>query len=132
MELPYSLDGDIIKIPLNHFGEFYIDSIENIERYENRVVEFEGKALFSEELPPNSFYLARPALTCCIDDIQPIGHLCSYQDGDNIAPDAWIKLTAIIHYLEFKNTQGKQLILEYLSSEEIDTPPLEEQLVKLQ
>lgn len=131
MELPYSLDGDVIKIPLNHFGEFYIDSVENYERYENRVVEFEGVALFSEKLPPNSFYIARPSLTCCMDDIQALGHLCSCESGDYIKPDSWIKLTAVIHYLEFKNTQGKQVVLEYLSSEELPTPPFEEQLVKL-
>ena len=131
MELPYSLDGDVIEIGLAHFGEFYVDSLENFERYENRIVEFECKALFSDELPPKTFYCARPALTCCVDDIQAIGHLCSYTERDKITPDSWNKITARVHYINFKNAQGKQVVLEFLSNEELDSPPFEDILVKL-
>ncbi|MBR3804761.1 MAG: hypothetical protein IKJ14_05405 [Clostridia bacterium] len=130
-DLPYDVSGDKIVIKNEHFGDFYVDSFEQIERYRNKTVEFECLALFSDELPPNTFYGARPALTCCMDDIQTIGHLCALNQGDKVENETWIKLTAIVHYLKFKGTEGEQLVLEYLSSEVLPIPPFEEQLVKL-
>ena len=88
-------------------------------------------ALFSNELPPNTFFCARPALTCCMEDIQTIGHLCALNEGDSVTPETWIKLKARIHYIKFNGTQGEQVLLEYISSKEMPLPPFEDQLVKL-
>ena len=130
-ELPFNVDGEEIAIENAHFGDFYVDSFEQVERYRNKIVTFECLALFSDELPPNTFFGARPALTCCMDDIQTIGHLCALNEGDKVKPETWIRLTARVHYMQFKGTQGEQLLLEYISSEELPLPEFEEQLVKL-
>lgn len=130
-DLPYDLTKDEIVLKNEHFGDFYVDSFEQIERYRNKIVTFECLALFSPELPPNTFFGARPALTCCMDDIQTIGHLCALNQGDKVENEQWIRLTARVHYLKFNGTEGEQLLLEYISSENLDMPPFEEQLVKL-
>ncbi len=130
-DLPYDLTKDEIVLKNEHFGDFYVDSFEQIERYRNKIVTFECLALFSDELPPNTFFGARPALTCCMDDIQTIGHLCALNQGDRVENEQWIRLTARVHYLKFNGTEGEQLLLEYISSENLATPPFEEQLVKL-
>ncbi len=130
-DLPYDLSAEKIVIKNEHFGDFYVDSFEQVERYRNKIVTFECLALFSPELPPNTFFGARPALTCCMDDIQTIGHLCALNQGDRVENEQWIRLTARVHYMQFKGTQGEQLLLEYISSEELPAPPFEEQLVKL-
>lgn len=130
-DLPYDLNADEIVLKNEHFGDFYVDSFEQVERYRNKIVTFECMALFSDELPPNTFYGARPALTCCMDDIQTIGHLCALNQGDKVEPEKWIKLTARVHYMQFKGTQGEQLLLEYIKSEEMPLPPFEEQLIRL-
>ncbi|MBQ3235634.1 MAG: hypothetical protein IJA97_05705 [Clostridia bacterium] len=130
-DLPYDINSDEIVLKNEHFGDFYVDSFEQVERYRDKIVTFECMALFADELPPNTFFAARPALTCCMDDIQTIGHLCALNQGDKVTPDRWIKLTARVHYMTFKGTQGEQLLLEYISSEELPLPPFEEQLVKL-
>lgn len=130
-DLPYDLNAERIVLKNEHFGDFYVDSFEQVERYRNKIVTFECLALFSPELPPNTFFGARPALTCCMDDIQTIGHLCALNQGDRVENEKWIRLTARVHYMQFKGTQGEQLLLEYISSEELPSPPFEEQLVKL-
>ena len=128
-ELPFDTSGDIIKIGLKHFGAFYLDSIENKTRYENKTVEFECMALFADTLPPKTFLAGRGALTCCVDDIQTIGHICAYTDSDNIKKESWILLTAKVHYLNFNGKE--QILLEYLSSKELKKPTFKEQLVQM-
>ncbi len=128
-DLPYDVSGDIIDIKLKDFGDFYVDSFESIDRYQNKIVKFECMALFSNELPPKTFVAGRGALTCCIDDIQTIGHLCAYTEKDVINNESWIELTAKVHYMDF---QGEtRLVLEYIESKELPMPPPEQQLVNL-
>lgn len=129
-DLPYDVSGDIIKLKLSDFGDFYVDSFESVDRYDNKTVEFECMALFSSELPPKTFVAGRGALTCCMDDIQTIGHLCAYQDGDNIKPESWILLTAKVHYMDFHGE--RRLLLEYVKSKELPMPSPEKQLVNMQ
>ncbi len=129
-DLPYDVSKDIIEIKLNEFGDFYVDSFESPDRYENKIVRFECMALFSNELPPKTFVAGRGALTCCMDDIQTIGHLCAYTDKDKIKRESWIMLTARVHYMDF---QGEtRIVLEYLDSQELPKPTFEEQLVNMQ
>ena len=128
-ELPYDITKDEIKIKMSEFGDFYVDSVDGEDRYQNKIVEFSGMTIYSNELPPNTFFIARPALTCCEDDIQTIGILCSYTDNDEIPNETWISLKARVHYISLKD--GKQLVLEYLSHTYIKTPTQDEMLVKL-
>ncbi len=130
-DLPFDVSANEITLKLSDFGDFYVDSFEQIERYRNKIIEFECMALFSDELPPNTFFAARPALTCCMDDIQTIGHLCALNQGDSVENQTWIKLRARIHYMKFNGTQGEQVLLEYISSEELPLPEFDNQLVKL-
>ncbi|MBE5743556.1 MAG: hypothetical protein E7358_02435 [Clostridiales bacterium] len=130
-DLPYDVSSEELHLKLSDFGDFYVDSFEQIERYRNKIIEFECMALFADELPPSTFFAARPALTCCMDDIQTIGHLCALNQGDSVENQTWIKLRARIHYIKINGTQGEQVLLEYLSSEQLPLPPLDSQLVKL-
>ena len=128
-DLPYDVNGEIINIKLNEFGDFYVDSFESPDRYENKIVKFECMALFSDELPPKTFVAGRGALTCCMDDIQTIGHLCAYTDSDSVEPESWIMLTARVHYMDF---QGEtRIVLEYLDSKQLPKPTFEQQLVNM-
>ena len=128
-DLPFDVSGDIIEIGLSEFGDFYVDSFESVDRYQNKIVKFECLALFSSELPPKTFVAGRGALTCCMDDIQTIGHICAYNDKKPVENESWIELTARVHYMDFHGE--RRLILEYLDSTELPMPTTEEQLVNL-
>lgn len=130
-DLPYDLNGEVIKIDLNGFGDFYVDSFEEKERYEGRIVEFECQAMFSKQLPPKTFVAARYAMTCCADDIQIIGHLCSYAGKVVIQNESWIKLRAVVHYVKFRGAPDEQLVLDLLDYEIIKQKGYEEGLLML-
>ncbi|MBO5850990.1 MAG: hypothetical protein J6R29_01505 [Clostridia bacterium] len=130
-DLPFSLKNDPITLKLSDFGAFYIDSFENKDRYDGKVIEFDCMAVFDRKLPPKSFVAGRLAMTCCVDDIQLIGHLCAY-DGDlKLKNKSWIHLKAVVHYMTFKGSKESQVVFEALEINEIKAPSEEDGLVTL-
>ena len=72
-DLPYDMKAGIIDIADEHIPAFYIDSMDHPERYDRKTVRLVGQ-VFSEKGMPKGFYLfGRMAMTCCADDIAPIG-----------------------------------------------------------
>ena len=123
-ELPYKI-ADEMKISDNDFGVFYIDTFDNRSRYEGKIVEFNCMTVLSSKLPENTFVAGRLAMTCCANDIQLIGHLCSSDKPLKLKNKAWVHLRARIHYLSENEQDEPQIILEYLKSEpitEIENP----------
>ncbi len=114
-ELPYKLSNDM-KIGDDDFGIFYIDTFDNLQRYEDKIVEFNCMTVLSKNLPPKSFVAGRLAMTCCVNDIQLIGHLCAYQGDFTVKDREWIHLRCRIHALKESEDDEPQVILEYLSS----------------
>ena len=94
-------------------------------------MEFECQAMFSKQLPPKTFVAARYALTCCADDIQVIGHLCSYSQKVVIENESWIKLKAVVRYVRFRGSPDEQVILDFISYEPIPQKTYEEGLLIL-
>ena len=123
-ELPYKI-ADEMKISDDDFGVFYIDTFDNRSRYEGKIVEFNCMTVLSAKLPENTFVAGRLAMTCCANDIQLIGHLCSSDKPLKLKNKAWVHLRARIHYLSENEQDEPQIILEYLKSEpiaEIENP----------
>lgn len=130
-DLPFSLKEDVIKLTLNDFGDFYIDTFESKDRYNGREVEFDCMAVFSRSLPPKSFVAGRMAMTCCADDIQLIGHLCAYKGDLHLKNKSWIRLRAVIHYMKFRGSEEEQIILDAINITEIAPPSEDDALLKL-
>ena len=130
-DLPFSLKNDPITLKLSDFGAFYIDSFENKDRYDGKMIEFDCMAVFDRKLPPKSFVAGRLAMTCCVDDIQLIGHLCAYEGDLKLKNKSWIRLKAIAHYMSFKGQNDSQLVFEAVEINEIPTPSDDEVLVTL-
>jgi hypothetical protein len=127
-ELPYKLGEEMI-ISDDGYGALYIDTFENEERYNGKIVEFNCMAVLSDRLPPNTFVAGRLAMTCCADDIQLVGHLCASQNPIKLKNKQWIHLRARIHYMrEYPNSQP-EIILELLRYEEIEE--IDEPIVSL-
>lgn len=130
-DLPFSLKNDPITLKLSDFGAFYIDSFENKDRYDGKMIEFDCMAVFDRKLPPKSFVAGRLAMTCCVDDIQLIGHLCAYEGDLKLKNKSWIRLKAIAHYMSFKGQSEQQLVFEAVEINEIKAPSDDEILVTL-
>ncbi len=130
-DLPYSLKEEVINISLEDFGIFYIDTFESKDRYNGRIVEFDCMAVFDRKLPKKSFIAGRLAMTCCVDDIQLIGHLVAYKGDVTLKNKSWIHLKAAVHYMKFKGNPEEQVVFDALEITPIETPDDEKALLTL-
>ena len=75
-EMPYDMNADIIDIEDIDYGIWYVDMMDNLDKYVDKTVRFKGQVLKSRELNAGFFVPGRMAMTCCADDTQFIGYIC--------------------------------------------------------
>ncbi len=91
-DLPYDMKAGIIDIADEHITTFYMDSMDHPERYDRKTVRLVGQ-VFSEKGMPKGYYLfGRMAMTCCADDIAPIGWIT--QGLQRPSTKNYVKMTA--------------------------------------
>ncbi len=91
-DLPYDMKAGVIEIADEHIPTFYLDSMDHPERYDRKTVQLVGQ-VFSEKGMPKGYYLfGRMAMTCCADDIAPIGWIT--QGLQRPSTKNYVKMTA--------------------------------------
>ena len=124
-ELPYDVEAPIIEIAEEDFGIFYVDALDNPERYDNKVVRFKARALKTPAFPKGSFLPGRNAMTCCADDIAFIGFLCHYEHASEIKSRQWVEVTARLRWQYCESYQDEGPVL-YAANVEQAQPPKED------
>lgn len=98
-QLPFDLDAGLIDIDNMDFGIWYLDLMENTERYEGKEVKIRGylqKAVRNN--PDRCFIISRKAMTCCENDVQTLGLVCVCQDKvPEFTEGQWAEVTAQVH-----------------------------------
>ena len=67
-DVPYDLKAPVIQIAREDYGIWYVDMMENPDRYKGKTVEFTAKVLKPRSFPSKVFLPGRMAMTCCADD----------------------------------------------------------------
>lgn len=75
--LPFDTNADTIEIADEDFGLFYMDAMDNPEKYNDKtikakVVVYKPKQLIKKDM----FAPGRFAMTCCVDDVRYISFMC--------------------------------------------------------
>ena len=103
---PFDLEQDVIDLPDDDFGVWYVDVMEHPERYE-------GKAIHAKtvvcHLPqyPGEVILGRFAMTCCEADITFLG-LVAEGDGFGAYENrSWADVTGVIRLEHHKAYEGQ-------------------------
>ena len=91
-DLPYDMKAEIIDISDDQIGIFYIDSLDHAERYDGKTVRFIGQVFQENGIPQGFYYFGRLAMTCCANDIQPMGWVA--QGTLKPSPRHFFRLTA--------------------------------------
>ena len=91
-DLPYDVNAPVIEIIEEHFGVFYLDSMEHPERYDGKVIRAVGQPFPHARLSKGFYYFGRYAMTCCANDIQKAGWIC--RGSQTPSASAFIRLTA--------------------------------------
>ena len=110
-QMPFDTDADVIEIADEDVGVFYVDVLDEPEKYVDKMVSFKGKAYLSKEFPEGYFVPGRHAMTCCADDIQFIGFACKTKYIDKFKTNMWLQITAMVKYEYFPSYHGKGPVL---------------------
>lgn len=105
MELPFDLDAPVIEIRNEDYGLWYIDAMNDPQKYEGKTVRVTGMVHRGKKFPPDVFVPGRFGMVCCADDITFIGFLCKTPAAAILREESWVRVTATIHieyYSQFR------------------------------
>lgn len=121
-DLPYNLSAPILELDNTGYGIWYLDSLDHIERYLGKNVQFVAMVLIPEEFPKGYFVPGRMAMTCCADDMAFLGFACEYDKTDTLTNKQWVKVTATVSKEYFADYNGEGPILHAISVEQTKKP----------
>lgn len=121
-DLPYDLSDPILKLDNMGYGIWYLDSLDHIERYEGKTVQFIAMVLKPESFPKGYFVPGRMAMTCCAEDMAFLGFACEYEKTQNLTDKQWVKVTAKVTNEYFADYNGEGPVLHALSVEQTKKP----------
>lgn len=112
IDLPYDLKADVIEIEDDDYGIFYLDALDQPEKYAGKTVRFTAMVYKGRDIPKGYFVLGRFAMTCCADDIGFVGLLGKGAVSDSFKLRDWVKVTAKVILEYHKEYNGEGPVLE--------------------
>ena len=95
--LPFDVEAPVIEIPAEFFGIFYMDCMDDMQKYDGKTVRFLAQVCQTPRAGKDSFVPGRFAMTCCVQDIQFVGFPCRYDAYKTLKQRDWITLTAKVN-----------------------------------
>lgn len=123
-DVPYDLKAPVIQIAREDYGIWYVDMMENPDRYRGKTVEFTAKVLKPKKFPSKVFLPGRMAMTCCADDTTFLGYVCRSAYAPKLKAGQWITVRAKVRYANVSVYQGEGPVLEAENIESAE--PIEE------
>jgi len=114
-ELPYDISNELIELSDDTYGIWYLDALDNLDRYIGKKVSFVASALIPGDFVKGYFVPGRAIMTCCADDIQFLGFACKYKDVDTLSNKGWYKVTCEVGEEYFKGYDGDGPVLKAIS-----------------
>lgn len=124
-DLPYDLDQEVIELDNTGYGIWYLDSMDHLERYEGKKLQFVAMVVKPEQCPENYFVPGRMAMTCCADDMAFLGYVCEFAGAGSLKQREWVKVTATVAKEYFKGYDGEGPVLHAVSVEKTKAPKQE-------
>ncbi len=123
-DVPYDLKAPVIQIAREDYGIWYVDMMENPDRYKGKTVEFTAKVLKPRGFPSKVFLPGRMAMTCCADDTTFLGYVCRSAYAPKLKAGQWVTVRAKVRYANVSVYQGEGPVLEAENIEPAE--PIEE------
>lgn len=111
-DVPYDLKAPVIEVRSEDYGIWYVDVMDNPDRYKGRIVEFTAKVLKPGGFPSKVFLPGRMAMTCCADDLSFLGYVCKSAYAPKLKPGQWVTVRAKIGFGRVSIYRGVGPILE--------------------
>ncbi|HCS68086.1 MAG TPA: GTPase [Oribacterium sp.] len=116
-DLPYDLHEPSITLTSEDYGIWFVDCMDNPDRYIGKDISFTAMILKRNGSPANEFIPGRMAMTCCAQDMTFLGFVTK-GDPAVIAPFKtrdWAKLTATVTMEEREEYSGEGPVLQLKS-----------------
>ncbi len=121
-DLPYDLNREIIALDNKGYGIWYLDSMDHLERYIGKTIQFDALVLIPDNFPKGYFVPGRMAMTCCADDMAFLGYACEYAEADKLRQKEWVKVTAKVAKEYWADYKGEGPMLHAISVEKTKAP----------
>jgi len=121
-ELPYDLNADVIELDDAGYAMFYVDAMDNPERYAGKTIEYIGSVMKPPRFPKGYFVPGRMAMTCCADDMAFLGYVCKYDKVDDFNEKDWVKVKAKIRIEPFEAYGGAGPVLHVIEINKTISP----------
>ena len=121
-DLAYDLNQDVIVLDNQGYGIWYLDSMDHLERYIGKKIQFVAMVLKPDRIKKGYFVPGRMAMTCCADDMAFLGYACEYAGAEDLKQKEWIKITATVTREYWEDYQGEGPILHAISVEKTKAP----------
>ena len=126
--LPFDVTKDEFEIADEDYGIWYMDAMENPEKYEGKTIKMKVVVYKPKEYAHKSVFApGRFAMTCCVDDIRYIGFKCRYDSSlestlAKYKDRDFIMLTATAKVEYCKEYKGEGIVLYAKSIEDAVKP----------
>lgn len=121
-DLPYDLKEEKLDLDDYGYGIFYLDAMDNLDRYLDKTIRFKAMVLKPENSNDEYFVPGRMAMTCCADDMAFLGYACKYDKCSELANKDWVEVTATVHREFWKDYNGEGPVLHAVSVEPTKKP----------
>ena len=113
-ECPFDMSQEVIDIPDDDFGVWYVDVMDHPDRYDGHLVHMKLIMCHSKKYPgihcPGRF-----AMVCCENDVQFLGLIAKGDTLDQYENRDWIEVTARMAVEKHKAYKGKGPVMNILS-----------------
>jgi len=120
-ECPFDLTADVVEVPDEDFGVWYVDVMDHPDRYEGKLVHMKLVMCHSKKYPgihcPGRF-----AMVCCANDIQFLGLIAQGDTLDQYENRDWVEVTARMAVESHPAYQGKGPVMRVLSIAPCEKP----------
>ena len=121
-DLPYDLKSPTLELDDYGYGIFYLDAMDNLDRYIDKTIKFKAMVLKPEGSDDKYFVPGRMAMTCCADDMAFLGYACKYDKCKDLENKQWVDVTATVHREYWKDYNGEGPILHAVSVTDTKKP----------
>ncbi len=121
-DLPYDLSQETIVLDNQGYGIWYLDSMDHLDRYIGKKLQFVAMVLKPEKFPVGYFVPGRMAMTCCAEDMAFLGYACEFPGADALKQREWVKVTATVAKEYWADYKGEGPILHAVSVEKTKAP----------
>lgn len=123
-EVPYDVEAPVIRIQNEDYGIWFVDMMDNMDRYDGKLIEITAKVMKPKGFPEKVFVPGRMAMTCCADDVTFLGYVCKWQNAQELKAGQWVTIQARVRYARVSIYNGLGPVLD--AQQVIVTEPVEE------